>query len=82
MKAKRSEEGQNMVSYALLIAVVAFGVTIGMSSTASGISNSYKQIAGELSSVTSSPAVPAPPAKSPKTPKAPKTPKTPKPPKG
>jgi len=73
-KVKREEEGQNMISYVLLAALVACGATAGMSSTASGISSAYSGIANNLATAVQSPATP--PAKNPKTPKTPKAPKS------
>jgi len=71
--AKQSQEGQSMVSYVLLAALLACGATAGMSSTASGVNHAYTQIASDLASAIPT-TVPAP-AKSPKSPKTPKTPK-------
>lgn len=44
----KKEDGQDLVEYALVVALVAFAATAGMSSLASGINSAFKQIAGVL----------------------------------
>lgn len=39
------EDGQDLVEYALVVALVAFAATAGMSSLASGINSAFSQIA-------------------------------------
>jgi pilus assembly protein Flp/PilA len=43
------EEGQDLVEYALLIALIAFGATAGMSKLATGISTAFSNISIQLS---------------------------------
>jgi len=43
------EEGQDLVEYALLIALIAFGATAGMSKLATGISTAFSNISVQLS---------------------------------
>ncbi len=40
----REEEGQGLVEYVLLIALVAFAATAGMSSLASSINSAFSQV--------------------------------------
>ena len=44
----KKEDGQDLVEYALVIALVAFAATAGMSSLASGINSAFLQIATVL----------------------------------
>ena len=44
------EEGQDLVEYALVVALIAFGATAGMSALAGGINNAFKTISNTLSS--------------------------------
>jgi pilus assembly protein Flp/PilA len=43
-----SEEGQDLVEYALLIAMIAFGATAGMKSLATGLNTAFKGISTTL----------------------------------
>jgi pilus assembly protein Flp/PilA len=43
-----SEEGQDVVEYALLIAMIAFGATAGMKSLATGLNTAFKGISTTL----------------------------------
>ena len=43
-----SEEGQDLVEYALLIAIIAFGATAGMKSLATGLNTAFKGISTTL----------------------------------
>jgi pilus assembly protein Flp/PilA len=45
----KSEEGQDLVEYALLIALIAFACTAGMGTLASSINSAFHSIAGKLS---------------------------------
>lgn len=47
---KNSEEGQDLVEYALVIAMIAFGATAGMSALSKGINNAFKTISTTLAS--------------------------------
>jgi pilus assembly protein Flp/PilA len=44
------EEGQDLVEYALVVALVAFGATIGMKTLASGLNTAFTTISSTLSS--------------------------------
>jgi pilus assembly protein Flp/PilA len=45
----REEEGQGVVEYVLLIALVAFAATAGMSSLASAVNSAFSQVGQILS---------------------------------
>ena len=47
------ENGQDLIEYALVVALIAFAATAGMSSVAGGINVAFQNIAGKLSSYTS-----------------------------
>jgi pilus assembly protein Flp/PilA len=42
------EEGQDLVEYALVVALIAFGATAGMSALAGGINKAFNQISTTL----------------------------------
>ena len=42
------EEGQDLVEYALVVALIAFGAVAGMGFLASGINNAYSGIATQV----------------------------------
>ena len=44
------EEGQDLVEYALVVALIAFGAIAGMSQLAQGINNAFSSIATTLTS--------------------------------
>lgn len=46
-----SDEGQDLVEYALLIALIAFACTAGMGTLASSINSAFSKIAGKLTVV-------------------------------
>lgn len=46
----RDESGQDLIEYALIVALVAFAATAGMSSLAGGINNAFANIASTLAS--------------------------------
>ncbi|MGP8268747.1 MAG: Flp family type IVb pilin [Terracidiphilus sp.] len=46
------EDGQDLVEYALTVALIAFGATAGMSSLAGGINTAFSNINTVLSSYT------------------------------
>jgi pilus assembly protein Flp/PilA len=51
---KDREEGQDLVEYALVVALIAFGATAGMGALAGGINNAFNTISTTLSnSITS-----------------------------
>jgi pilus assembly protein Flp/PilA len=44
------EDGQDLVEYALVVALIAFGAITGMGSLATGINNAFSQISTTLGS--------------------------------
>jgi pilus assembly protein Flp/PilA len=42
------EEGQDLVEYALVVALIAFGATAGMKALATGLNNAFGQISTSL----------------------------------
>jgi pilus assembly protein Flp/PilA len=42
------EEGQDLVEYALVVALIAFGATAGMTSLASGINTAFSNVSTQL----------------------------------
>jgi pilus assembly protein Flp/PilA len=42
------DEGQDLVEYALVVALIAFGATAGMSSLATGINTAFQNISSVL----------------------------------
>ena len=47
---KNNEAGQDLVEYALVVALIAFGSTAGMSTLANGINSAFNTISSELAS--------------------------------
>jgi len=47
------EEGQDLVEYALVVALIAFGATAGMKNLATGINNAFRSISSQLGSALS-----------------------------
>jgi pilus assembly protein Flp/PilA len=47
------EEGQDLVEYALVVALIAFGATAGMQSLASGVNTAFGGISTTLGSYVS-----------------------------
>ncbi len=47
------EEGQDLVEYALVVALVALGAVIGMQSLASGLNTAFTNISSQLASALS-----------------------------
>lgn len=45
---KNGEEGQDLVEYALVVALIAFGATAGMSALAGGINSAFNTISSTL----------------------------------
>jgi pilus assembly protein Flp/PilA len=45
---KNGEEGQDMVEYALVVALIAFGATAGLSSLARGINTAFSNVSSTL----------------------------------
>ena len=50
---KDSEEGQDLVEYALVVALIAFGATAGMKNLATGINTAFSNISSQLGSAMS-----------------------------
>lgn len=48
-----SEEGQDLVEYALVVALIAFGATAGMKSLAVGLTKAFQGISTTLGSYVS-----------------------------
>jgi pilus assembly protein Flp/PilA len=46
----KSDEGQDLIEYALVVALIAFAATAGMSSLATGINTAFTNISTRLSS--------------------------------
>ena len=44
------EEGQDLVEYALVVAMIAFGATAGMTSLAGGINTAFSNVSSQLGS--------------------------------
>ena len=49
---KSSEEGQDLIEYALVVALIAFAAIVGMQSVAGNINNAFINIGTKLSSAT------------------------------
>ena len=47
------EEGQDLVEYALVVALIAFGATAGMKALATGLNAAFSNISGTLGSYVS-----------------------------
>jgi pilus assembly protein Flp/PilA len=47
------EEGQDLVEYALVVALIAFGATVGMKSLADGLNTAFRGISTTLGSYVS-----------------------------
>ncbi len=45
---KNGEEGQDLVEYALVVALIAFGATAGMTSLATGINGAFSAVSTKL----------------------------------
>ena len=45
---KSHEEGQDLVEYALVVALIAFGATAGMSALATGINSAFSSVSTQL----------------------------------
>ena len=50
---KDSEEGQDLVEYALVVALIAFGTTAGMSHVASGINTAFNNVSTKFATYVS-----------------------------
>jgi pilus assembly protein Flp/PilA len=47
------EEGQDLVEYALLVALIAFGATAGMKALANGMNTAFSNVSSKLGSYVS-----------------------------
>jgi pilus assembly protein Flp/PilA len=47
---KSNEEGQDLVEYALVVALIAFGAVAGMTTLATAINNAFLSISAKLAS--------------------------------
>jgi pilus assembly protein Flp/PilA len=47
------EEGQDLVEYALVVALIAFGATAGMKALATGLNSGFSNISSRLGSYVS-----------------------------
>jgi pilus assembly protein Flp/PilA len=47
------EDGQDLIEYALVVALIAFAATAGMNSLAGGINSAFNTIAGKLNTYVS-----------------------------
>ena len=50
---KNHEEGQDLVEYALVVALIAFGATAGMTSLAPGINTAFSYVSSQLGTAIS-----------------------------
>ena len=48
--ALKDESGQDLVEYALVLALIALGATVGMKTLANGINNAFNTIESNLTS--------------------------------
>jgi pilus assembly protein Flp/PilA len=48
----KGEEGQDLIEYALVVALIAFAATVGMGTLASDINNAFTSIGSKLTSAT------------------------------
>lgn len=46
----KDESGQDLIEYALVVALIAFAATAGMGTVATGINTSFSKIASKLTS--------------------------------
>ena len=46
----RDESGQDLIEYALVVALIAFAATAGMGTVATGINDSFSKISSKLAS--------------------------------
>jgi pilus assembly protein Flp/PilA len=49
----KGEEGQDLIEYALVVALIAFAATVGMGTLASDINNAFSTIGTKLTAATS-----------------------------
>ncbi len=49
----KEESGQDLIEYALVVALIAFAAVVGMNTVATGINSAFSKIASKLSSAIS-----------------------------
>jgi len=49
----KEDSGQDLIEYALVVALIAFAATVGMNTVASGINNAFSIVATKLSAAIS-----------------------------
>jgi len=47
---RNDESGQDLIEYALVVALIAFAATVGMGSVATGINAAFEKISSKLNS--------------------------------
>jgi pilus assembly protein Flp/PilA len=52
MQALKSEDGQDLIEYALVVALIAFAATAGMATVAKNINTAFVNIGSKLTSYT------------------------------
>jgi pilus assembly protein Flp/PilA len=50
LRSLLDESGQDLIEYALVVALIAFAATVGMGTVANGINDSFSKIASRLAS--------------------------------
>ena len=50
---RNNEEGQDLIEYALVVALIAFAATAGMNTVASNINTAFSNIGNKLTTYTS-----------------------------
>ncbi len=50
MQCLLNDSGQDLIEYALVVALIAFAATVGMGNVATGINDSFSKIASRLNS--------------------------------
>ena len=50
IQALLDDRGQDLIEYALVVALIAFAATVGMGNVANGINTSFSKIASRLAS--------------------------------
>lgn len=50
----KDESGQDLIEYALVVALIAFAAVVGMNTVANGINSAFENIASKLTSATAS----------------------------
>jgi pilus assembly protein Flp/PilA len=53
MHGLHEDEGQDLIEYALVVALIAFAAVVGMNTVAGGINGAFSRIASKLTSAIS-----------------------------